>query len=70
MRWMAHKNRMEELGYALGEDLLLISYEWFKNHTDKVLKDSRDLLRLHEPLPKPDVRRGALDEWKKQLSPQ
>jgi hypothetical protein len=70
IRWVAHKNRMKQLRSTLGEDLLLISYECFQKNTDGILSDLHHFLGLHDPIPNPDIRRGSLDEWKRQLSPE
>jgi len=68
MRWLAHHNRMEELQRMLGDDLLLITYEEFADHTEEILKKLQNFLGLKQALPVPDVRRESLHKWKSQLS--
>ena len=68
MRWVAHHDRINELGNILGDDLLVISYEYFAHNTEKTIHELQQFLGLHKPIPIPDVRTDSLDKWKSQLS--
>jgi hypothetical protein len=68
MRWVAHRDRMDELAHTLGDDLLVISYELFAQKTEKVIDKLQQFLGLHTPIPVPFVKTDSLQKWKRQLS--
>ncbi len=70
LRWKAHHERMEQLRGVLGDDLLVIAYEEFAEHTAEVLGALQRFMGLQQALPVPEVRRDSLHKWKKQLSPE
>ena len=68
MRWVAHHDKINELGNILGDDYLVISYESFAHNTEKAIYELQQFLGLHSPIPIPDVKTGSLQKWKIQLS--
>ena len=65
---LAHHKKINELRNILGEDLLVISYESFALHTEKIVKKLQYFLKLNIPIPKPNVKKQSLQKWKTQLS--
>ena len=68
MRWLAHHRKMNELKNALGDALLVISYESFVRNTKHTIHDLKQFLGLHEAIPIPEVKIESLNKWKSQLS--
>lgn len=68
MRWLAHHRRMNELKSALGDALLLITYESFTQNTEHTIHGLKQFLGLHQALPIPEVKTESLNKWKSQLS--
>lgn len=68
LRWLAHHNRMNELKSALKNDLLVISYELFAHNPVDTVRSLKTFLKLHEPIPVPEVKIESLGKWKAQLS--
>jgi hypothetical protein len=68
IRWVAHHDRMKELANALGDSLMVVSYESFAMNTEKSLHKLQQFLGLQRPIPVPDVKSDTLGKWKDQLS--
>lgn len=68
MRWKAHHQRMIELKDILGNDLFVMRYEYFAEHTEDTIQQLKCFLGLHEPIPVPEVKRDSMNKWRSQLS--
>ena len=67
-RWLAHRDRLEDLQSSLQDCLFTVSYESFVTNTRKTMADLQKFLKLGSAIPIPDVRTDSLHRWKKQLS--
>ena len=68
MRWVAHRDRLNELRKSLGDDLFVISYEMFAHHTEDVLRELQQFLGLNSSIPIPQIRTDSLQKCKTSLT--
>ena len=68
LRWVAHHERLLELGNTLGDSLLVIRYESFMLNTAEVIDELKQFLGLQQPIPVPEVKEDSMDKWKSDLS--
>jgi hypothetical protein len=68
LRWVSHKEKMEELKKKLGNRIYVISYEELLKNPENESAKIQEFLKLTSPFPLPKIRQESLDKWKKNLS--
>ena len=70
LRWRSHHEEMTRLRPVLGDRLLVLDYEALILDNEVNLERLREFLQLDRAIPRPEIRRGSLDKWRDQLSPE
>lgn len=64
LRWLAHRDRVQQLTPVLGEKMLVVSYEKLMDATRPTLDRVAAQLRLRSPIALPPVHTEARFKWK------
>jgi len=67
LRWLAHRDRMRELGPILGERLLVVEYRSMMEDTRSTLDRIASFLGLRRPIALPEVHVESRDRWRSEL---
>lgn len=68
LRWKSHAERIEYLTTILKSQLHMIIYEDLVNNTRRELKKLSEFLSLSTPTRIPEIKRGSIDRWRRELS--
>lgn len=68
LRWLAHRDRLQQLTPVLGERLFVVSYEALMDATGTTLDRVASQLRLRTPIALPPVHTESRNKWKGLLS--
>jgi hypothetical protein len=68
MRWISHREKMEEMKSVLGRRLMVVTHEELISNTGVVLDRLQDFVGLNTPLTNPQPDPTTLDKWKVTLN--
>ena len=69
LRWRSHAKQMNQLVVPLGGRLYRVDYKELVLNPKETIGALMDFLGVRAPDPLPEVSRGSLERWRKELNP-
>ncbi|MFC0525313.1 sulfotransferase [Pontibacillus salicampi] len=68
LRWLAHKNRMDQIQKEEKYKLHVVKYEDLITDTNNEVRKIKEFLEIKEDMSIPNVKKESLNKWKEQLT--